>query len=117
MMSDVLSPNGIEIIHRRVEANRAGNVRCASLESMRRLFETALLEINAEDHLPAALIRGHFFQQLASPVQNPEPGWSAHFMAGEHQEIAADLLHIQRPMSGALGGINESNDPPPAGLL
>ena len=100
----------VEVIHRRVQPDGAGDVRRAGLESVRRVFPGALLEIHVQNHFAAALIRRHGFEHFLAAIQNADAGRPAHFVAGEREEIAADFLHVDRAMAGALRGIHERGD-------
>ena len=116
-MGDVVPADCVQIIHRRVQANRPGNIRRAGLEPVRRFFEAALLEFDIENHLPAALISRHFFQQLLPPIKDTDAGRAAHLVAGKREEVAADLLHVHRAMPDALGGVNQRDYAPAARAL
>lgn len=47
MFPDIFPANGIEVIHRRVQADGAGNVRGPGLEPVRRGFEFRLVVADA----------------------------------------------------------------------
>src|SRR5262249_5598959 len=87
VMGDAMTAQRIEIIHRRVEAYDAGNVRRARFELVRRFFEGGLVEIDVQDHFAAALVRGHLFQTLGTAVQNAQTGRTAHLVGREGEEI------------------------------
>ena len=74
---------------------------------VRRFFEGALLQSHAHDHLAAAVPRRHRLEHFRATVERADAGRPAHFVSGKGEEIAADLLHIDRQMPGALRGIDE----------
>ena len=75
----------------------------------------AVEKINAGNHVAAALERRHVFEQFAPPIEDADARRAAQFVAGEGQKIAADFLHIHRPVAGALGGVHQRDDAAPAG--
>ena len=110
VLGDFFAADGVQIIHRGVQADRAGDVRRAGFELVRRFFPGALVEIDVQNHFAAALVRRHCFQTLPPAIQHADAGRPAHFVAGEREEIAADFLHIERPMAGALRGVHQRRD-------
>ena len=96
-----------EVINGRGEADRAGDVRRAGLEPVGRFFERAFFQSDADDHFAAAVPGRHRFQNFGAAVERADPGRSTHLVAGEGQEIAAQLLDIDRQMSGALRRIDQ----------
>ena len=46
------------------------------------------------DHVAAALIRRHFFQQFRAAVQYSDPRRAKNLMTGEGVEIAIEILHV-----------------------
>ena len=69
---------------------------------MRRVLPGALLIIDGQNHFAAALVRRHGFEHFLPAIEHADAGRAAHFVAGEREEIATDLLHIQRTMCPAL---------------
>jgi len=59
VLRDILSPDLVEVIHRRVQAYCARNVGRARLKFVRGVLPRASLKIHVQDHFPAALIRRH----------------------------------------------------------
>ena len=101
------SSDALEIINRRGQSDRSGDVGRASLEAVRRFLECALLQSNADDHLAAAVPRWHRLENLGATVKHADAGRRTHFVTGEGEEIATHLLHIDRQMPGALRRIDE----------
>ena len=67
-------------------------------------------KIDAGDHVAAALKRRHVLQQFAPAIKHADAGRPADFVAGKGEKIAADVLHIHRPVPGALRGIHQRDD-------
>ena len=86
------------------------DIRRAGLESVGSWFPGAFLELDVEDHFASALVGWHAVQDFLTSVEDAYAGRPAHFVAGENEEIAADFLHVQGAMAGALGGINQCGD-------
>src|SRR4051812_37379940 len=101
MVRNVLAADRVEIIHCGMQPNRSGDIRGAGFESMRRRLPGALMIIDRQNHLTTTFVGRRFLEPLRSSVKNAKASRPAHFMARKNQEVAADLLHIQRPMSGA----------------
>ena len=99
--------DSLEVIDRRGQTDRAGDVRRAGFESVRRFLERAFLERNADDHFAAAMPRRHCIENFRAAIERADAGRSAHFVSGEGEEIATEFLHIERHMSGALRGIDQ----------
>jgi hypothetical protein len=69
------------------------------------------LETDARNHVAAALPGRHGFEDFLAAIQDADARGSAHFVAGEGEEIAADLLHIQQQVPGALRGVHQVTTP------
>src|SRR5260370_35191722 len=115
MLRDPVPADFIKVIHGGVQTYRPGNVRGASFEFMGSVLPSARLEINADDHLPAALVRRHVFKHLAPAIKNSDASRSAHFVPGKREEIATDFLHINQAMTGALSRIHQGRKAQVAG--
>src|SRR6266850_7333224 len=89
------------------EPDGAGDIRRAGLESVRRFFENAFFQGNADDHLAAAMPWRHRIENFRARVERSNASRPTHFVSGEGEEVAAQLLDIERQMSRALRGIHE----------
>src|SRR5262245_9845601 len=96
-----------DVIDRCREADRAGNVRRATLEPVRSLLVRALLWREAYDSFACALRRRRGIQKLSASVKHADASRSTHFVSGKCKEIAAQLLHIDRHVSGTLRCIDQ----------
>ena len=96
-----------EIIDRGREPDRARDIRRAGFETMRRFLKSAFLECDADDHFAAAVPGRQRFQDCGSTVERTAAGRAAHFVTGESEKIATQLLHIERQMPGTLRGIDQ----------
>src|SRR5436190_23418516 len=79
----------LDVLDRGREADRAGDVRCASLKSVRRFFECALFQGDVHDHLPATVPWRHRIEDFAPSVQRADAGRSTHGVPGAGEEIAS----------------------------
>src|SRR5882724_3810711 len=79
----------LDVLDRCREADRAGDVRCASLKSVWRFFKCALFQGDAHDHLPATVPWRHRIEDLTPSVERADAGRPTHFVSGEGEEIAS----------------------------
>ena len=79
----------------------------AGLEFLRRVLEHALLEGHVLDHAAAALPRRHRFQLLGLAVEHADAGRAEHLVAGQHVEIGAERLHVDRHVTHGLGAVDQ----------
>src|SRR5205823_7246012 len=70
----------LDVLDRSREADRAGDVRCAGLKSVRRFFECALFQSDGHDHLAAAVLWRHSIEDLAASVERAVAGRATHFL-------------------------------------
>src|ERR1041385_6269602 len=110
MPPDVFAADGVEITHRGVQADWAGNVRRAGLEPVRRVLEFRLIVTDAQNHFAAALIRWHGVENFLSSPQNADAGRPANLVAAENKKIATDLLHVHRTMPRTLRAVHQRDD-------
>src|SRR2546430_12476774 len=96
-----------DVINRCRESDRACDVGRASFEPMRRFLECALFERDAYDHFTATVPRWHRIQDLRASVERTDTGRCTHFVSGKREEIAAQLLHIERHMPDALRRVDQ----------
>src|SRR2546423_6533868 len=110
VVRNIFAANRIEIIHRSVQSDSARNIRSAGLEAVGSRFPGAVMIIDREKHLAAAAIGRGCLEAFGAAIKDSEAGRAAHFVAGKRQEIATDLLDIERAMTGALGCIDQCHD-------
>ena len=105
-----LQPDAVQVIQRRAQPHRVGEIRRAGLELVRNLLPRAAEKIDACDHVAAALERRHFLQLFLPAVERADASRSANFVPGKSQKIAADFLHVDRRDGRALGGVHQRDD-------
>src|SRR5690348_8323701 len=71
-------------------------VRGPGFKLVRRVSPCRLVQVNLSDHLAPSMVRRHCLEQRFLRVQNSNPGWPAHFVAGECEKIAVQVLDIDR---------------------
>ena len=108
MLKNRRASDPLEIIDRGSESDCAGDIWRARFETVRRFFEGAFLESDAHDHFAAAVPGRHAFQNFGATVERADAGRATHFVTGESEEIATHFLHIDRQMTRALRGIDQS---------
>ena len=104
---DIFHSNVVQIFDCCPQADSARHVRCTRLEFVRNLVVDRLLEGDRTDHVPAALIWRHGFQQGSLSVQDTDSGRSVCLVPGESVEIAVNLLYIDRQTRGRLSTIDQ----------
>ena len=62
------------------------------------------------NHFAAALVGREVFEDSAATVEHADASGTADLVAAEREEIAADGLHVERQVAGALGGIDDGDD-------
>ena len=90
---------GADAIHpvdRRMESDRADNMRGARLEPRWRRQIGRLLERHPVNHRAAALPRRHRLQDLVASPERADPGGPVHLMRGESVKVRADGRDIDR---------------------
>src|SRR5579859_5807360 len=80
VLGDLIAPDSVQVIHRRVQSDRARNVRGAGLEPMRGMLPGAFLIRDAENHLATALVRGHRFKDFLPAIKHANAGRPAHLV-------------------------------------
>ena len=111
VFEDVGAPQPLDEIERGAEPDRAGNVRGAGLEAVRRLLKHGLLKGDVEDHLAAALPWRHRRQQFVAPPQHADPGRPISLVAGEGVEVAAQRLHVDLEARRRLTAVDQHLGP------
>src|SRR5690606_17941656 len=113
---DVGHADAFQVIHRRAQADEAGDVGRAGLELVRRVVEDGAVEADLLDHLAAAEEGWYRLQVLAPGPQRAGAGGRAHLVAGEGVEVAADRGNVDRAVRHRLGTVDQGRDPAPARL-
>src|SRR5207237_10805020 len=107
VMRDVLTANAREVIHCSVQSDCARNIGSARLKAVRSRFPGAVMIIHRENHLSAPAVWRSFLEPFGAAIKHSEAGRAAHFVAGKSQEIATDLLHVERAMTSDLSYIDQ----------
>ena len=103
------SADGVQVIHRCVQAHGAGDVGRSCLEFVRHLVPGAFLVVHRGDHFAAALERIHLFEQRAAAVEHADARWTGHLVPRKGKEVAAQGLDVHWEVTGALGRIHEGD--------
>ena len=70
---------------------------------------------DGDDHAAAGFVGREFVEQRAAAVEDADAGGTAHFVAGEDEEITAEGLHVDRGVADRLGGVDQGDGPDGAG--
>ena len=96
-----------DVINRGRETDRARYIRCPGFKPVRRFLKRAFFQSDAHDHFAAAVPWRDRIQNRRPPVKRADASRATHFMPGEGEKIAAQLLHIDGHMSRALGRVHQ----------
>ena len=105
--ADARLADRLDVVDRGAEPDRLHDRRRAGLELVRRLaIGDAILEHFA-DHLAAAVERRHRGEVLVLAVERADAGRAVQLVAGEHVEVAADVLHVDFEMHRRLAAVDQ----------
>src|SRR6185503_4356632 len=83
-----------DIVQRGTQPHNLGDHRRPRLELGRQGSPCRMLYAYRRDHVTAALVRRHPFQERFPAVEHPDPGWSKSLVAGEGEEVAVQILNV-----------------------
>src|SRR5580704_9528137 len=95
------------IIECRTESDRIGNVARARLKAPRYCLVSSLLEGDVDDHVAAALPRGHVLQHIQLSVNGTDPGGAEDLVPGENVEVAVEGLYVHSHVGDSLRAIDQ----------
>ena len=104
---DVGNTDAIQIVDRRAQANRVGDIPRAGFKSLRRRLIEGLLEGHILNHVSPALPRRHLIQHFGLPINYTDAGRRKDLVPGEDIEVAVDGLHIDAHMRDRLRPIHQ----------
>ena len=104
----------IVIIDGRTQTHEAGDIRRTGLELVRHVGEGGAAETHFANHVATAEERRHRLQVFALRPQRAGAGGAEHLVPGERVEIAAQRLHVDRPVRHRLRAIDQQRDAAPA---
>src|SRR5919106_5437034 len=96
MLKNCRASDSLDVINRCREADRARNIWRAGLESMRRFLKRAFFQSYTHYHFAAAMPWRHRIEDLGLPIERADAGRATHFVSGKSEEIAAQLLDVNR---------------------
>ncbi len=91
------------------EGDGCGDRGGACLETEWWLLVDALVEMNSLDHIAAALVGGHRFEEGIFAIKDANAGGAVAFVAGECVEVDIESLHVDREVGGSLGAIDDDD--------
>ena len=96
-----------EIVDRRAKPDGVGDIAGAGLKTSRRRLIDRLLESDVGDHIAAALPRRRRRENFRLAVDRADAGRGEHFVAGEDEEVAVELLHVDRHVADRLRAVDQ----------
>ena len=106
---DGIEADALHIVDGGVQARRARGVDGAGLKFVRHLGEHRALARDGLDHLAAREKRRQLLQKLAPPVQRPDAHGPVELVAGEGEEVRAQLLYVDRQVRRALRAVHHQH--------
>src|SRR4030095_10672364 len=100
----------LQIIDCRAQSDPTRNMGRTRLKLIRQDVVVGFFEGYQADHITAALIGRHLFQELTTPVQHTHAGGPKHLMAGKRVKITAEILHINSQVRHRLCAIEENGN-------
>ena len=100
-----------EVVDRRPQPDRLGDGRGAGLELPGQDVGRPAVEADVGDHLAAAEEGGHGVEQLLPAPQHADAGGPAHLVAGEGEQVAAQLAHVGGQVGDVLRAVDEHDRP------
>src|SRR6185312_415990 len=88
----------------------AGYVGRSRFEFVGQRVVLCLLESDGANHVAAALIGWHSFEQLVFPVQHTDSHWPIHLVARKGVEVAIEILDIDSDVGNSLCSIYYDGD-------
>ena len=110
MRGDRIQADGGQPVQRRPQADHARDVRRAGLEFVGQIGVFGFLEGHQPDHVAAALVRWHGFEQRLLAVQHADPARPVNLVAGEGVELAIEFAHVHRQMRDRLRAVHQHRD-------
>ena len=110
MRGNRVAPDALDVVERRAEPDRAGDVRRAGLELVRQIVPGRALEGDAADHVSAAHERRHRFEQIRLPEQHADAGRTVELVPGRDVEVAAERLDVDRHVVRRLRSVDQDRD-------
>src|SRR5262249_35470568 len=107
MFENRRSPDALDVINGRRESDRPCDVWRPAFEPMRRFLIWAFFQRDAHNHFTTPVPGRHGIQKLGASVKHADASRSTHLVSRERQEIAAQLLYIERHVSDALRRVDQ----------
>ena len=107
VLADRLAADPLDKVAGDAEPDRAGDIRGAGLEAVRRVLEVGVVDLDIEDRAAAGLPGRHRLEQFVARPQHADPGRTVGLVAGEDIEIAAERAHIDRHARHRLTAVDQ----------
>ncbi len=79
-------------------------------EAMGRILKDRLFSGDRLNHFSTVEKRRKFIELIVPAPENSCPGWTEYFVRGKCEEVAVNILHVDRDMRSRLGGINDGDN-------
>ncbi len=103
---DRIEPDVGDVVDRRAESHRFSDRLRAGLELVGQLAPGRLLERDRTDHVAAEVEGRHRLEQLRAAPEGADTGGAAELVRGEGEEVAVELLHVDRVVRRSLSGVD-----------
>ena len=107
MRGDALAADRFHVVERGTQPDRLDDRRRAGLEAVRRVVVGDAVLGHLLDHLAAALKGRMPFEHVLLAVEHADARRAVDLVAGEDEEVAVEVLHVDRHVHGALAAVDQ----------
>src|SRR5205085_6962300 len=107
VLLDRVDADVADVVDSGSEADRLRDRLCPRLELERDLTPGCLLQLDLADHVAAEVEGSHRLEQLPASPERADARRAAHLVRGEGEEVAVELLDVDRMMRCGLRGVDD----------
>ncbi|MNF96552.1 hypothetical protein D3C84_793460 [compost metagenome] len=111
VFTDCVRVESGQVVEAGAQADHAGDWRGTGFKAQRRRAEAGLVIVSQLDHLSAELPVAQACQRFTAAVEHANAVWAIQLVAGEHIEVASQLLHVLTAMHDTLGTVDYRQRP------
>ena len=104
---DPLDADLLDVAQRLAEPDGVGDVAGAGLELVRQPLVQRAFQGDVGDHVAAALPGRGLRERFLGAVEHADSGGAEDLVPGEHEEVRAERLHVDRDVRDRLGAVDE----------
>ncbi len=104
---DPVHSDAVDVVNCSAQADAPGDVGSPRLKFVGQVIVQGLLKSDGLDHVAAALVRRHRFEQLSLSVEDSDPGGSVELVSGKGVKIASQAANVYPHVGRGLGPIQQ----------